>query len=350
MISQKEIAEIIDTSQPITTFFPNLESTYMRLDSLDWKSDPPELINLDSIFYGFMLSIDDKISDFKSNSIFEVKLYAEKVRNSDGNVLNKTDIQINKFIKCEEVLKVEGTSDNFFSLLSNFTCLDWKYNYNFYQNNNFTEYVKLGLFPCQNCDRNLLNYSTVTVVFFSLDIVYDSKGMFSNYRPALYEFTLKPEFTNIYKETYTNIFYFFRYFNILKYLPINIYLKDIKMTNSIKDRVSRNSNSTNDPYLSISANFDFNCIQRDLLRTKFMNNLGLIGNICFLCFFVGKIVFSFIKKDENTCYLMNESMYIVDPKEKERIKLWEANLKDNDKKKGDGIILVKEDYHNYNEM
>ncbi len=43
-------------------------------------------------------------------------------------------------------------------------------------------------------------------------------------------------------------------------------------------------------------------------------------------------------------------MYIVDPKEKEKIKLWEANLKDNDNKKGDGIVLVKEDYHNYNEM
>jgi stress response protein YsnF len=341
---------MIDSDQPVTNYYPNLESTYMKLDSLDWKSEPSELINYDSILYGFVLSIDDKIIDLQSNPVFQMKMYAEKVNNSNKNVVSKTDIQINKYIKCGEVLKLETTSDNYYNLLYNFTCLDWKYDYKFYPNNSFTDYVKLDLFPCQNCDKSLLYSSKITVLFVSIDIQYDDKGLFINFRPIFNELSIKPEFTNTYKETYKNLYFFNRFFNVMRYMQIKSILKDIRMMKAVKDRIARNSTSMTDPYFSISASFDFNCIQRDVYQTKLMTNLGMLGNICFLLFFIGKIVFAFLKKDENTCYLMNETMYIIDPKEKEKIKLWEMNLKDNFKKQRDGIVLVKEDYHNYNEM
>ena len=42
-------------------------------------------------------------------------------------------------------------------------------------------------------------------------------------------------------------------------------------------------------------------------------------------------------------------MFIVDPKEKDKIKLWESNFK-KDNQNGDGIVILKHVYNQYNQM
>ena len=132
----------------------------------------------------------------------------------------------------------------------------------------------------------------------------------------------------------------------MKFLNLKPTILDIEFVSLDKGNKLRRKN---DPYFTIYSSF-LNVINHanDYWTNKLIS-FGLMGNLCFFIFFIGKVIFQYLKKDENTYYIMNETMFIVDPKEKEKIKLWEADLK-KDNQKGEGIVIIKEDYHQYGEM
>jgi hypothetical protein len=81
------------------------------------------------------------------------------------------------------------------------------------------------------------------------------------------------------------------------------------------------------------------------------NGVGIMGNLIFLLYFIGKLFYFLLNKDKNMDYIMNEVMVIVDPKNQNEIDLLEqviVNYKVDDDE--NNIIVQKKDYLLYNEL
>ena len=286
------------------------------------NSNNTKYIDSDYLIYGFLiLDSNNKILMIdEDNQYFKIEMYLLT------NNINPKKIDFNYTNNCREVLTSVAYSsfdlskiysDQYFYILSNFSCLNWTQDFILYSSNNISaDHIQIKLLP-----KNGPVNQTFYIYFFYLNLNFNSGGYFTSFQPIFYEYKIINEITYQLNDIYQIQFFYNRVFNFMKKLNLTTKWKDNERLSSSELSTTRKNNNEG-PYLIIDISFSNIIISRETCFSSILINLGLMGNLCFLCFFIGKVIFQYLKQDENTYYLMNETMFIVDPKEKDKIKLW----------------------------